>query len=65
MGQSGRSTRTFSHVVRSGLRHPMFDADGDINVSRFYPNSEKIDPDSIDFLWKEMRRKFIEWVNYI
>lgn len=46
-----------AHQLREGLRHPMFDADGDINVSRFYPNSEKIDPDSIDFLWKEMRQK--------
>ncbi|WKY11019.1 hypothetical protein Q1695_002955 [Nippostrongylus brasiliensis] len=43
--------------LAEGLNFSQFDDGGDINIDRILPSKVIINPDSIRFLWKEMREK--------
>ncbi|KAK6012320.1 hypothetical protein OSTOST_22534, partial [Ostertagia ostertagi] len=43
--------------VDEGLKFPKLDESGDVNILRFHPSRTTIDPDTIKFIWKDMKEK--------
>ncbi|KAK5979720.1 hypothetical protein GCK32_022415 [Trichostrongylus colubriformis] len=41
--------------VEEGLQFPKLDSSGDINVLRFNPMKKTVDPETIKFIWKDMK----------
>ncbi|VDM82117.1 unnamed protein product [Strongylus vulgaris] len=43
--------------IEEGLRYPLLDEEGDVNIARFLPYNAKLDSDTFRFLWKKMQEK--------